>query len=161
MKRMLVAVLAVCCLLALAACAEKKTDEKNQIPNPIHECTAQELTEKAGVTLYVPTTAVDVTYSYIEGDAPLGQVSFTYQGKAYTCRGQKTGVVQDISGMCYEWTRTTNDSADVPYTCYLTDEGQGIAVWYAAGASYTISMAEGATEELLGEMYGIVTGSGD
>jgi len=117
--------------------------------------------EKTGITLNVPITAVDVTYSYIDGDSPLAQVSFVYQGQTYTYRGQKTQTVQDISGMYYEWTKTTNDSEDVPYTCYFTDEGQGIALWHTDGVSYTLGMTENVTEELLVTMYGIVTGEAE
>ena len=122
---------------------------------------AEELTEETGITLNVPITAVDVTYSYIDGDSPLAQVSFVYQGQTYTYRGQKTQTVQDISGMYYEWTKTTNDSEDVPYTCYFTDEGQGMALWHTDGVSYTLGMTENVTEELLVTMYGIVTGEAE
>ena len=66
-----------------------------------------------------------------------------------------------ISGMYYEWTKTTNDSEDVPYTCYFTDEGQGLALWHSDGVSYTLGMTENVTEELLVTMYGIVTGEAE
>ena len=162
MKKLLVLALAACCVLALAACTDRDPQpDSNQIPNPVHECTAEELTEKTGITLNVPITAVDVTYSYIDGDTPLAQVSFVYQGQTYTYRGQKTQTVQDISGMYYEWTKTTNDSEDVPYTCYFTDEGQGMALWHTDGVSYTLGMTENVTEELLVTMYGIVTGEAE
>ena len=164
MKRIFAIVLAACCVLALAACTVKKPQESgdiSQLPNPVHESTAEEVTEKTGITLNVPITAVDITYSYIEGDTPLAQVSFVYQGQTYTYRGQKTQTVQDISGMYYEWTKTTNDSEDVPYTCYFTDEGQGIALWHSDGVSYTLGMTENVTEELLVTMYGIVTGEAE
>ena len=164
MKRIFAIVLAACCVLALAACTAKKTEDtgdNSQLPNPAHECTAEELTEKTGITLNVPITAVDITYSYIEGDTPLAQVSFVYQGQTYIYRGQKTQTVQDISGMYYEWTKTTNDSEDVPYTCYFTDEGQGMALWHTDGVSYTLGMTENVTEELLVTMYGIVTGEAE
>ena len=160
LKKWIAVLLAVCGILTLAACTDKKAEEE-ELTNPVHECSAEELTEKTGITLQVPITAVAVTYSYIEGDTPLAQVTFTYQGKDYTYRGQKTRTVQDISGMYYTWTKTTNDSEDVPYTCYFTDEGQGIALWHTDGVSYTLGMTENATEELLVTMYGIVTGEAE
>ena len=158
LKRWIAVLLAVCGILTLAACTDKKAEEE-ELTNPVHECSADEQAEKTGITLQVPVTAVAVTYSYIEGDTPLAQVTFTYQGKEYTYRGQKTRTVQDISGMYYTWTKTTNDSEDVPYTCYFTEEGQGVAVWYADGTSYTLGMTENASEELLVTMYEIVTGA--
>lgn len=158
LKKWIAVLLAVCGILTLAACTDKKAEEE-ELTNPVHECSAEELTEKTGITLQVPITAVAVTYSYIEGDTPLAQVTFTYQGKEYTYRGQKTRTVQDISGMYYTWTKTTNDSEDVPYTCYFTEEGQGIAVWYANGTSYTLGMTEDVSETLLVTMYDIVTGA--
>ena len=164
MKKLLVCALAACCVLALAACTVKKPQESgdvSQIPNPVQESTAEEVAETTGITLNVPITAVDVAYSYIDGDSPLAQVSFVYQGQTYTYRGQKTQTVQDISGMYYEWTKTTNDSEDVPYTCYFTDEGQGMALWHTGGVSYTLGMTENVTEELLVTMYGIVTGEAE
>ena len=165
MKKLLVFALSACCVLALAACTVKKPQESgdvSQLPNPVHESTAEEVAEKTGITLNVPITAVDVTYSYIDGDKePLAQVSFVYQGQTYTYRGQKTQTVKDISGMYYEWTRTTNDSEDTPYTCYFTDAGQGIALWHTGGVSYALGMTENVTEELLVTMYGIVTGQAE
>ena len=143
------------------AFSELESGDVSQLPNPVHESTAEEVAEKTGITLNVPITAVDVTYSYIDGDSPLAQVSFVYQGQTYTYRGQKTQTVQDISGMYYEWTKTTNDSEDVPYTCYFTDEGQGMALWHTDGVSYTLGMTENVTEELLVTMYGIVTGEAE
>lgn len=77
-------------MLALAACTVQKPQESgdvSQLPNPVHESTAEEVAEKTGITLNVPITAVDVTYSYIDGDSPLAQVSFVYQGQTYTYRG--------------------------------------------------------------------------
>ena len=165
MKKLWMLALAACCVLALAACTVQKPQESGDVshlPNPVHESTAEEVAEKTGITLNVPITAVDVTYSYIDGDKePLAQVSFVYQGQTYTYRGQKTQTVQDISGMYYEWTKTTNDSEDVPYTCYFTDEGQGMALWHTDGVSYTLGMTENVTEELLVTMYGIVTGEAE
>ena len=84
-------------------------------------------------------------------------MEFTYHADVFTYRGQKTRTVKDISGMHYEWTKTTNDTEDTPYTCYFTDEGQGIALWYTGGASYALGMTENATEDALVTMYGIVT----
>lgn len=167
MKRLAAFVLVICCLLTLAACAGKETGEadggnienRTQLANPVHECTAEEQTEKTGVDLNVPITAVDVTYSYIESDTSLAQVVFTYQGKMYVYRGQKTDTVQDISGMNYQWTSTADASEGIPYTCYLNDEGQGVALWYSNGISYTLSMQEDAAQELLADMYDIVTGT--
>ena len=165
MKKGFVIVLAVCCVLALTACTVKKAEDKgdkNQIPNPVYTCTTEELTEKTGLTLNVPVTAVEIAYSYIDSDnEPLAQVTFVYQGQEYTYRGQKTQTIQDISGMNYEWDKTTNDSEDTPYTCYFTDEGQGIALWHADGVSYSLAMTENAAEELLVAMYGIVTGTAE
>ena len=152
MKKLWMIALAACCVLALAACTVKKPQESgdvSQLPNPVHESTAEEVAEK------------NMEYSYIDGDSPLAQVSFVYQGQTYTYRGQKTQTVQDISGMYYEWTKTTNDSEDVPYTCYFTDEGQGMALWHTDGVSYTLGMTENVTEELLVTMYGIVTGEAE
>ena len=164
MKKLWMIALAACCVLVLAACTVKQPQESgdvSQLPNPVHESTAEEVAEKTGITLNVPITAVAVTSSYIDGDTPLAQVSFVYQGQTYPYRGQKTQTVQDISGMYYEWTKTTNDSEDVPYTCYFTDEGQGMALWHTDGVSYTLGMTENVTEELLVTMYGIVTGEAE
>lgn len=147
-------------LLLCAACSGTPAakDEPQTVVNPVHECTAEELTAQTGITLNVPITAVDVTCCYIDGaEEPLAQVTFTYQGKVYTYRAQRTEIIEDISGMYYEWTTTTNDSEDTPYTCYFTDGGQGIALWYADGTSYALGMAEDASEEALVTMYGLVT----
>lgn len=157
MKKLLVIIMTVCCLLTLAACTNRASEDDNQLSNPVHECSAEELADKTGITLNIPATAVDVTYSNIDGDEPLAQVEFTYHADVFTYRGQKTRTVKDISGMHYEWTKTTNDTEDTPYTCYFTDEGQGIALWYTGGASYALGMTENATEDALVTMYGIVT----
>ena len=56
MKKLLVLSAAVCCVLALAACTVKNLQESgdiSQIPNPVHECTAEELTEETGIKYYL------------------------------------------------------------------------------------------------------------
>lgn len=159
--RLLIALVGGLALLLLcAACSGTPAaeDELQTVVNPVHECTAEELTAQTGITLNAPITAVDVSYRYIDGEKePLAQVTFTYQGKVYTYRAQRTETIEDISGMYYDWTTTTNDSEDTPYTCYFTDGGQGIALWYADGTSYALCMMENASEEALVTMYGIVT----
>lgn len=165
MKKLVVMALAVCCALLLVACGADAVDEMNetggdtlQLVNPIHECTAEELTAQTGLSLNIPETATDVDYCYIDGDTPLAQARFTCEGNTYLYRGQQTATIQDISGMEYPWMQTTNDAEDTPYTCYFTDAGQGIAIWYTSGASYALAMTENASEDALVTMYGIVTG---
>ena len=96
------------------------------VANPVHETTADALT-KLGYTLPLPSDAKDAVYSTIDQtassdqtgnaagstaqNAPIAQVTFTRDGKEYTCRALKASAVTDISGIFADWTENLDWTA--------------------------------------------------
>lgn len=159
MKRMCyIMTLGLLLLACVCGCAAPAAQTGNaQIPNPIREMTAEELSEKAGFSFGTPEGAEDAAFAWIDG-AEVAQAVFTWGGDAYSFRakqGDPQNPEEDIAGMHYEWTWTNAASGKSP-KLYLTDEGQGYAAWNADGILYSVSMGAGATKQKLGDMAGLL-----
>lgn len=87
---------------------------------------------------------------YSPGTPVLDQVSFEYDSDMYIYRAQKTQELQDISGMYFSW-KQSGTYEDVQI--FTTEEGQGIALWFVDGVSYSLSMTEHGTAEKLVDMH--------
>ena len=93
MKKFSALFLAALLLLTLCACGNKQEEEPFAgMPNPIHECTKNELVEATGIALDAPEGAQDVAYSYISHVTitPISQVQFKLDGKKFCYRAQPT-----------------------------------------------------------------------
>lgn len=91
MKKSILFLLVLSMLLGLCACGSKKPVESSGMPNPVHECTKEELGAATGIFLDAPEGATDVSYFYIDSaDAPISQVFFKLDGKEFCYRAQPT-----------------------------------------------------------------------
>lgn len=151
----------VCGLLfMLCGCSEKtenssETEGASMIPNPVKEVTLEEMIELTGISLPANENMEEVQYSVIqlEGEEPIAQMDFNYQGKACFLRAQATGEFEagDICGLHYEW--EVNEQAMVGYceaNIYLK-EFVGYIAWLdiAPGIQYNLGMTESADAEIL------------
>ena len=88
MKKTILFLLVISMLLGLCACGSKQS---SGIPNPVHECSKEELCAATGIFLDAPEGATDVSYDYIDNaDAPISQVLFKLNGKSFCYRAQPT-----------------------------------------------------------------------
>ena len=99
-------ILLLCVTLVLSFCACGKTSESQQpsagMPNPVHECTEEELVQVTGIGLKAPEGAENAAYYYIDSeDAPISQVMFTLGKKAYCYRAQPVSATS-LSGFAAE-----------------------------------------------------------
>ena len=93
----------------------------------------------------------------INGNPTIYEMDFTQDNYTFTFRFAKTDSLEDISGMYYDWTRSTEDpTADQLYTCKFTDEGQGICQWMQDGYSMSLSMDANASEEAFSALYPLI-----
>ena len=90
MKKIIVLVLAFAMVFTLCACGSKKSAG---MPNPIHECSREELMEATGIVLDAPEGATDASYLYIDTDPRISQVTFKLDGKEYCYRAQPTNAL--------------------------------------------------------------------
>ena len=123
--------------------------------NPVHVSSHDEILETDGIDIKLPQGCTSEDWTRIvASDKVIDEVEFKY-GSAndfYVYRTEITDSLEDISGMYYDWTITAENPQ-----CHINNEGQGIIIWYGDGRSYSVAMAESATQEKLTEMYDILT----
>ena len=155
MKRMGFMLMALVLVLLAVSCAKApETTPGTQLPNPVHDSSAQEILEKLGITLHLPPDAQDVHYSILEltGEPSVAQAQFSSSGLACTYRIQPASELKDISGAYFDW--KSDKDIEISYcpgeVHYLEGE-QGICLWYdvVPGLMYSLYVENGASEEIL------------
>ena len=131
MKKLLVIVLSAMMVFAMCACGAKEEEPDAGLPNPVTECTQEELLEVTGFDLAAPADAENVAYSYIavEGEETIAQLIFTVDGKEYCYRAQPTA----ITSMFGSVREDENASADSLTEALQNAVGIGAAL---AGLNY-------------------------
>ena len=125
------------------------------IASPIEATTLEQLRKELNLTLAFPMPTQNV--QKINEDPTIYEMDFTQDNYTFTFRFAKTDTLEDISGMYYDWTRSTEDPlADQLYSCKFTDEGQGICQWMQDGYSMSLSMDTNASEEAFSEIYPLI-----
>lgn len=100
MKKFLVVMLSMVMVFAMCACGAKE-ESSSGMPNPVTECTYEELIENGCVDIKAPENAEDVQYSYIavEGEETIAQVTFAIDGNEFCYRAQPTGITSIMSNV--------------------------------------------------------------
>ena len=150
MKKLLV-LAALILLLCLAACGGAPQEE--EIANPWHDVTEEEVAELCPASFVVPEGAENASWSVMdaeEGASPLVQLSFDLDGNSFTAREQVTeDAAADISGMYYDWTaqleETLQNWGGLACQSYrhVGDDGYAdLCTWYdeASRTSYSLSV---------------------
>lgn len=147
MRKYLFFIVALCVAICFKLQKNRKSDFKCGLPNPVRECSAEEVLEKTGFSFKVPSEAEDVHYSVIAGN--LAQMNFVWSGCDCTARIKAAeGVeLEDISGCWYNWEKVSDEKIGwcKAVAKYLTTEkGNVVAVcsWIDAvpGIVYSFSM---------------------
>ncbi len=130
--------------------AAEKTGEN--IANPVQEATVESLINDMGVDFSAFEQFENAAYSMISGSSRIGQADYSFEGDEYNARIASLAAEEDISGMHYTWTETSE--AEVGYctaSVNLTAEGQGVISWFdvVPGMMYTVSMSKNATADKL------------
>ena len=148
-------------MMTLASCSGKnktvdKTPEKQTVglQNPIHESSAEEITEQLSVKFAVPNGAKDVRYSIIAGN--LAQMDFIWNDAECTARIERNTETEDISGFYYNWSNETpcnvgENTATLKWQITEIGEVVGICIWQnrASNLTYSVSMKKNADSEKL------------
>ena len=143
-------------IMSLASCGSKKEQQGEiaNMPNPIHETTAEEVAKVMG-EIMIPAGAEDVKYFTIDTEHEIYQVKFTLGDIEYCYRVSDDTELTDTSGMYYEWKNTQPGSVDGRDATVSWNEGDvGIIYWYdvVPGLNYSLSMKSGASFDALVEM---------
>lgn len=169
MKRLISLVLAPMMAFALASCgktatpAEPDESQISSIANPVTEVTAEELTQKTGIVLTIPSNADDVVYSVIdmEDEEPMAEASFTYLGVPYYLRAQSTGATEpyDMSGLYYDW-KTSSEGDLIRGRTFFSNacDEAGYIAWLdiVPGINYNLCTTEGTDSKTLQTMAELV-----
>ena len=102
MKKLLVVLLSAMMVFSMCACGAKEEEQPDAgLPNPITECTQQEMIEATGIELAAPPEADNVVYSYITipDQEPIAQVTFTVIEDDYCYRAQSTAATSIMTGI--------------------------------------------------------------
>lgn len=149
-------------LISFCACGNKDEEIAGEgttenLTNPITEVSYDELLAQTGITFAVPEGAENVSYSIINVDEKIAQMTFTLDGVNCTCRAQAAGLpeagkISDISGMNYTWETTEKGEIFYSEALFQYNAGkEGVVGWYdyAPGILYSVSVDLKASAELL------------
>ena len=80
MKKQIALFLSVALLLALCGCTARKEptgEGDTEVVNPVHETDAAGVAERLGAAMTAPEGAENVSYRLIDGEQPIGEMTFT------------------------------------------------------------------------------------
>lgn len=147
-------------MMILVSCSGKKyavnaaANKTVGMPNPVHESSAEEITERLNVKFAVPDGAKNIRYSIIAGN--LAQMDFIWNEAECTARIKPDAESQDISGFYYNWPNeapcTVGENAGIA-KWQITEVGEvvGICLWQnkASNLTYSVSMKKNADSDKL------------
>ena len=147
-------------MIMLISCSGKKSavnaaaNKTVGLPNPIHESSAEEITEQLNVKFAVPDGAKNIRYSIIAGN--LAQMDFIWNEAECTARIKRDAESEDISGFYYKWPNeipcTVGENAGIA-KWQITEVGEvvGICLWQNKNSNltYSVSMKKNADSEKL------------
>ena len=147
-------------MIMLISCSEKKSavnaaaNKTVGLPNPIHESSAEEITERLNVKFAIPDDAKNIRYSIIAGN--LAQMDFIWNEAECTARIKRNAESEDISGFYYNWSNetpcTVGENAGIA-KWQITEVGEvvGICLWQnkTSNLTYSVSMKKNADSEKL------------
>ncbi len=164
MKKIIALIITAAIGMALCACGtQTKSGDDTTAPesestgagivNPMVEASADEIKEKIGVEFKIPEKASGPDYYIVAGE--MAQADFSLDGNLYTLRAKKSDILDDISGMYYEW--------DINEVCDINGNGGEIhivnnenekassVIWYdpAAGMTYSVSVNNAVSRQAL------------
>ena len=156
MKKQIALFLSVALLLALCGCTARKEptgESDTEVVNPIHETDAAGVAERLGATMTAPEGAENVSYRLIDGEQPIGEMTFTLEGRDYAYRMAPSAMGEEsIDGMHYDWQQSGETPVGYLSAALSWNEGgAGVIRWFdtVPGMLYSLSMNEGASREAL------------
>ncbi len=122
----------------------------SDIVNPLVKSNADEIAQKLGFYLGVPTGAENIKYFILAGNTE--ELRFTLDGIDYTARLKSAPAFEDISGMHYKWTITLSDKLKGCESRQMRYTGNGddidVCLWYdaAKGLMYSLTATGGSLD---------------
>lgn len=146
---------------SLTACG-KSDPAPVGMANPFVKVEGDELVQITGLALTPPEGASDVRFSYLneKPEPKMSQMDFTYNGKAFTYRAERTGELEayDMSGLYYDWTDVSEASVLYNTAIVQTCDKAGCIYWLdiVPGVSYTLGCSEAVSAEELTELANMI-----
>lgn len=179
MKKILSIVLILAMTLAFATGCAKEPEQGEEVVNPIHDSTQDEVFDATGIRLEAPDGAESVQYRYYNGELMLAEVEFIIDDITYSYRAQLTDATDiktrvngtvatdeeleesmkdgsnmglSLSGYYYDWDACSQTKVgDRPALYAHVNDGPAVVTWLdvVPGVMYTMTMTSDASEDQL------------
>lgn len=147
--------------LSLSACG-KSDPAPVGMANPFVEVKGEELVQITGLSLTPPEGASDVHFFYLNADPEpkMSQMNFTFNGKSFVYRAERTGELKayDMSGLYYTWTQCSEAPVLYNTATVQTCDKAGCIYWLdiVPGVNYSLGCSEAVSAEELAELANLI-----
>ena len=151
MKRCLFLMLLIA--LLLCGCGQRETPSVGVV-NPISVSSLETLEAELGIPADRFAALPEPAVRRYNVEPVLFELEFVWEEVSCTLRLSPGEGQGDISGMYFSWTEEAEGEG---YRISLDGEGHGICLWEGEGFTWSLALEEGASLELLTQLYALVT----
>ena len=139
--------------LLLCGCGQRETPSVGVV-NPISVSSLETLEAELGIPADRFTALPEPAVRRYNVEPVLFELEFVWEEVSCTLRLSPGEGQGDISGMYFSWTEEAEGEG---YRISLDGGGHGICLWEAEGFTCSLALEEGASLELLTQLYALVT----
>ena len=139
--------------LLLCGCGQRETPSVGVV-NPISVSSLEAMEAELGIPADRFTALPEPAVRRYNVEPVLFELEFVWEEVSCTLRLSPGEGQGDISGMYFSWTEEAEGEG---YRISLDGEGHGICLWEGEGFTWSLALEEGASLELLTQLYALVT----
>ena len=139
--------------LLLCGCGQRETPSVGVV-NPISVSSLEAMEAELGIPADRFTALPEPAVRRYNVEPVLFELEFVWEEVSCTLRLSPGEGQGDISGMYFSWTEEAEGEG---YRISLDGGGHGICLWEAEGFTWSLALEEGASLELLVQLYALVT----
>ena len=139
--------------LLLCGCGQRETPSVGVV-NPISASSLETLEAELGIPADRFAVLLEPAVRRYNVEPVLFELEFVWEEVSCTLRLSPGEGQGDISGMYFSWTEEAEGEG---YRSSLDGEGRGSCLWEAEGFTWSLALEEGASVELLTQLYALVT----
>ena len=120
-----------------------------QIANPWEEVNKSDIENALGIKLIIPEDAENTVYRF-NSELSLGEILFDYENNSFTYRMKKSAGNEDISGLYYDWTISSDENIKgyegKSYRAITEEETVDLVTWVDPAQDITYSLSTSAPD---------------
>ena len=120
-----------------------------QIANPWEEVNKSDIESALGIKLIIPEDAENTVYRF-NSEISLGEILFDYENNSFTYRMKKSAGNEDISGLYYDWTISSDENIKgyegKSYRAITDEETVDLVTWVDPAQDITYSLSTSAPD---------------